>query len=231
MRPVAKTGRQDRPPRRRPSSPSPFNADLRAASSFAPGARPQDTPWPATSPRSPNPASRPDGPRPTPFRCPTPTPAGRNTMCWRCSPTRRATSTWATPATTSWATWWRAGSGRKASTCCIRWAGTPSACRPRTRPWSAASTPATGPGPTSRRCASNSSCWACRWTGAASSPPATPTTMASSKPGSWSCSSAAWSIARTAWSTGTRSTTPSWPMNRSSTGAAGARAPWSRSAS
>ena len=32
----------------------------------------------------------------------------RNTTCWRCSPTRRGASTWATCATTPWATWWRA---------------------------------------------------------------------------------------------------------------------------
>ena len=36
-------------------------------------------------------------------------------------------------AITRWATWWRATSARAASTCCIRWAGTRSACRPRTR--------------------------------------------------------------------------------------------------
>ena len=45
---------------------------------------------------------------------------------------RRGASTWATCATTRWATWWRATSGPRASTCCTRWAGTPSACRPRT---------------------------------------------------------------------------------------------------
>ena len=36
-----------------------------------------------------------------------------------------------------------------ASTCCTRWAGTPSACRPRTPPWSAASTRRPGPTRTS----------------------------------------------------------------------------------
>ena len=63
----------------------------------------------------------------------------RNTTCWRCSPIRRGASTWATCATTRWATWSRATSAPRASTCCIRWAGTPSACRPRTPPWSARS--------------------------------------------------------------------------------------------
>ncbi len=53
-------------------------------------------------------------------------------MCWRCSPIRRGASTWAMCATTRWATSSRATSARRASTCCIRWAGTPSACRPRT---------------------------------------------------------------------------------------------------
>ena len=62
-------------------------------------------------------------------------PASRNTTCWRCSPIRRGASTWATPATMRWATWWRASSAPAASTCCTRWAGTPSACRPRTPPW------------------------------------------------------------------------------------------------
>ena len=67
--------------------------------------------------------------RSSPRRTTTP---GRNTTCWRCSPIRPGASTWAMCATTRWATWWRATSAPRASTCCIRWAGTPSACRPRT---------------------------------------------------------------------------------------------------
>ena len=39
----------------------------------------------------------------------------------------------------------------RASTCCTRWAGTPSACRPRTPPWSARSIRAPGPTRTSPR--------------------------------------------------------------------------------
>ena len=66
---------------------------------------------------------------------------GRNITCSRCSPTRRGASIWAMCATTRWATWSRATSARRASTCCIRWAGTPSACRPRTPRWSARSIP------------------------------------------------------------------------------------------
>ena len=51
-------------------------------------------------------------------------------------------STWVTSGTTPWGTWSPATSGRGASTSCTRWAGTPSACPPRTPPWSAASHPA-----------------------------------------------------------------------------------------
>ena len=82
-----------------------------------------------------------------------PTRRGPNTTCSRCSPIRRGASTWATCATTRWATWSRATSGRRASTCCIRWAGTRSACRPRTRRWPRACIRPTGPTPTSPRCA------------------------------------------------------------------------------
>ena len=59
-------------------------------------------------------------------------PHGPSTTCSRCSPIPRAVSTWATSATTRWATWWRGSSGPRSSTCCTRWAGTRSACRPRT---------------------------------------------------------------------------------------------------
>ena len=61
-----------------------------------------------------------------------PTTRARNTTSWRCSPTPRGASTWATCATTRWATCWPASCARAATTSCIRWAGTPSACRPRT---------------------------------------------------------------------------------------------------
>ena len=96
----------------------------------------------------------------------------RNITCSRCSPIRRGASIWATSATTRWATWWRATSAPAASTCCIRWAGTPSACRPRTPRCRTRSTRANGPTPTSPPCARSSNPWACRSTGAARSPPA-----------------------------------------------------------
>ncbi len=57
---------------------------------------------------------------------------GPNTTCWRCFPIPPASSMSATCATTRWATWSRATSARRASTCCTRWAGTHSVCRPRT---------------------------------------------------------------------------------------------------
>ncbi len=112
-------------------------------------------------------------------------PASRNTTCWRCSPTPAARSTWGTSATTRWATWWPATSAPAASTCCTRWAGTPSACRPRTPRANAASTRPNGPGTTSPRCAPSCSAWASRSTGRGSSPPATRPITATSR----SCSS------------------------------------------
>ena len=51
-------------------------------------------------------------------------------------------------------------------------------------------------------------------TGRASSPPATRTTTASSRPVPGPAASAAWSTARRAGSTGTRSTRPCWPTSR-----------------
>jgi hypothetical protein len=71
----------------------------------------------------------------------------RNTTCSRCSPIRRGASTWAMCATTRWATWWRATSARaRASTCCTRWAGTPSAAGRERR--DAEQGPSRAPGPT-----------------------------------------------------------------------------------
>ena len=61
----------------------------------------------------------------------------RSAMCSRCSPIRRGASIWGTCATIPWAMCWPATSARAASMCSIRWAGTPSGCRPRTPPWSA----------------------------------------------------------------------------------------------
>ena len=57
---------------------------------------------------------------------------GRNITSSRCSRIRPGASTWATSATTRWATWWRAIGARAASTSCTRWAGTRSDCRPKT---------------------------------------------------------------------------------------------------
>ena len=58
----------------------------------------------------------------------------RSTTASRCSRTRPAASTWATCASTRSAICSPATSGCAASTCCTRWAGTPSGCPPRTRP-------------------------------------------------------------------------------------------------
>ncbi len=65
--------------------------------------------------------------------------------CWRCSPIRRGASTWGMCATTRWATWSRATRRPAGSRCCIRWAGTPSACLRRTPRWNAACIRRTGP--------------------------------------------------------------------------------------
>ncbi len=66
---------------------------------------------------------------------PATTTRARNTTSSRCSLSVRAASTWATSATTRWATWSPATSGPGASTSCTRWAGTRSACPPRTPRW------------------------------------------------------------------------------------------------
>ena len=79
--------------------------------------------------------TRPTSTRPSPSSTP-----------WTCSPTLRAPGcTWGTARATPPRTSSRAGSGCRAGTCCTRWAGTPSACRPRTTPSRPASTRASPP--------------------------------------------------------------------------------------
>jgi leucyl-tRNA synthetase len=56
-------------------------------------------------------------------------------------------------ATTPWAMSSPASAAPRAITCCIRWAGMRSACRPKMRRATRASIPATGPTKISRRCA------------------------------------------------------------------------------
>ncbi len=77
-------------------------------------------------------------------------------------------------ATTRWATSSPAIAGRRATTCCIRWAGTRLACRPRMRRSPKGSTPPCGPGRTSRPCAASWNAWGLPMTGRARSPPAIP---------------------------------------------------------
>ena len=65
-----------------------------------------------------------------------------STMRWWSSPTPPARAcTWAIRAATPRWTSWRARSAWRAITCCIPWAGTPSACPPRTMPLKTTSTP------------------------------------------------------------------------------------------
>ena len=116
-------------------------------------ARPiQICPPSATTPVSPSPSGARPG-RPATSSRPTPPTRARNSTCWKCSPIPRGASTWATCATTRWATCSRATSGPRVSRCSIPWAGTPSACRPRTRRCRTRCIRANGPTPTSRRCA------------------------------------------------------------------------------
>ena len=82
-------------------------------------------------------------------------PPARSTMFWRCFHIPPAASIWAMCATTPSATSLRATSGPRASTSCIRWAGTPSACRPRMPPWKRRSIRRNGPTTTSRPCATS----------------------------------------------------------------------------
>ncbi len=97
---------------------------------------------------------------------PTRTTHARNTTFLRCSPILRGASIWAMCATTRWATSSPAICAPRATTCCTRWAGTPSGCRRRTPPSSAASIPPSGPTTTSPPCAVSSRAWGCRSTGA-----------------------------------------------------------------
>ncbi|MCK7525081.1 MAG: hypothetical protein MZV64_49480 [Ignavibacteriales bacterium] len=112
-----------------------------------------------------------------------------------------------------------------------RSAGTPWACRPRTRPSSTASTPQTwtlderrphdGPA---------ASAWASATTGAARSTPACPTTTSGTSGSSCACSSAAWPTAsESCGQLVLVSARPSWPTSRSSAAAAGAATRPSRS--
>ena len=94
-----------------------------------------------------------------------------------------------------------------------RWAGTRSACRPRTRPWSRASTRGRGPTRTSPRCAASCARWGSRSTGAARSPPAIPAITATSRRCSSTSSRAGCCTAPAAGSTGTRSTARCWPTS------------------
>ena len=58
----------------------------------------------------------------------------RNITCWRCCPIPAARCTSGTSAIIPSAMRWRVTSGCAASTCCTRWVGTRSACRPRMPP-------------------------------------------------------------------------------------------------
>ena len=102
------------------------------------------------------PRSRPGGRRPgrTPSSSRSPrSPVAPSTTASRCSRTRPAASTWATCGSTRSAICSPATSGCGASTCCTRWAGTPSGCPPRTRPSTTGCTPRCGRTRTSRTCA------------------------------------------------------------------------------
>ena len=150
--------------------------------------------------------------------------SGRPTTFLRCFPIPPVASTWAMCASIRSAICWRATSARAASTYCTPWAGTPSACRPRTRPWNRASIPPSGPGATSPPCASSSSLWACPTTGAARSQPAHQTITGTSRRCSSTCSPKTWSTARRPGSIGTPPIIPCLPTSRSLRGVAGARA-------
>ena len=66
------------------------------------------------------------------FKTPEATTRDRNTTSGDVPLSLRAASIWAMCATTPWATSSPATCAPAASTCCIRWAGTRSACRPKT---------------------------------------------------------------------------------------------------
>ena len=89
--------------------------------------------------------------------------------------TPRGTCTWGTSSTTRWATSSRTSSAATACTCCGRWAGTRSACPPRTRRSARAATRARSPSATSRTSSARCAAWAGRSTGTAWSPRTSPT--------------------------------------------------------
>ena len=172
-----------------------------------------------------SPSGRRAGARPGCTR-PRPIPRSRSSTRWTCSPTRRAPGcTSATARATPPPTSSRAGSGCRASACCTRWAGTRSACPPRTTPSSTASTramttarrdrqlpPADRRGRLRLRLGARDrhhrSRRTCRWT-------------------QWiflSCTSAAWPTRASSRSTGARRARPASPTRRSARGAASAAA-------
>ena len=128
---------------------------------------------------------------------------------------RRGASTWATSATTRWATSSPATCAPRATTSSTPWAGTPSACRPRTPRCRTSVHPKAGPTTTSPRCAAQ-----LKIDGpvARLEPRVRDLRSRLLRATSRSCSSTsstpAWSTARSRRSTGTRSTRPCSPTSR-----------------
>ena len=146
----------------------------------------------------------------------------RNISSWKCFPIRRGACTWGTCATTRSATSWRAFIACAARRSSIRWAGTRSGCRRRTRPSRPRSIRARGRCRTSDTCASSSCCSGFRTTGIARSRPASPNISCTSSASSSRCASAGSPIARRRSSTGVPSTRRCWRTSRSRMGCAGA---------
>ena len=93
-------GRRGREPRARGRDPDPGAADA-----HRPGRRSSGRTCRATTPAAIEPKWQRAWDAAGLFRAARDAARGRSTTCWRCSPIRRGASTWATCATTRWATW------------------------------------------------------------------------------------------------------------------------------
>ncbi len=157
-------------------------------------------------------------PRPTTIPSP-------NITLWWSSPIRPARAcTWAIRAPTPRWISWPESAGCRAIMSCTRWAGTPSACPPRTLPLKTTSIRRSSQKITWHALNSSSRAWASPLTGTGKSTPPTRVTTSGPSGSSCSCSKRGWPIKRRCRSTGAPPARSFWPTRRSSTASASAAA-------